>query len=80
VKRSSQLSALATLFVGILAADQTSKHFARGLLRAIDLGPLLVTYTENRGAFLSFGENLPDHVRAWLLKRVVRGGHKALAI
>jgi signal peptidase II len=80
VKRSSQLSALGTLFIGILAADQTSKHFARGLLHAIDLGPLLVTYTENRGAFLSFGENLPDHVRAWLFNGVVAVGLIALAI
>ena len=75
-----KLSALTTLFVGILAADQTTKHFARGLLHAIFLGPLTITYTENRGAFLSFGENLPAEVRAWLFNGVVAVGLVALAI
>lgn len=72
---------LIVLVAFILAVDQYTKHLAR-LLRwtTRSLGPLTLMYTENRGAFLSLGEQLPPHIRAWLLDGVVAIGLIALGI
>lgn len=64
----------------ILAADQYTKHLARAIHNSMDYGPLMITFTENRGAFLSLGENLPESLRAWLFNGVVAVGLLALAI
>jgi signal peptidase II len=73
-------AALGTLVALILATDQYTKHLARALTATFSFGPLTLTYTENRGAFLSLGENLPPEVRAWLFNGVVAAGLIAVAI
>jgi signal peptidase II len=70
----------ASWLCSVLILDQYTKHLARALPQAIDLGPLMLTYTENRGAFLSLGANLPEGVRAWLFNGVVSLGLIALAV
>jgi signal peptidase II len=77
--RSSKAQA-ASWLCSVLIVDQYTKHLARSLRRAIELGPLMLTYTENRGAFLSLGANLPADVRAWLFNGVVAVGLAALAV
>ena len=69
----------ATLAAIVIALDQYTKVLARGLTRTIFAGPLTIIYTENSGAFLSLGENLPAGVRAWLFNVVVGIGLIALA-
>ncbi len=64
----------------ILAVDQYTKHLARAIERATDFGPLTLLYTENRGAFLSMGENMPADLRAWIFNGVVAVGLAALAV
>ena len=71
---------LLALVLAVLAADQYTKHLARAIHGSTDYGPLLITFTENRGAFLSLGENLPEVMRAWLFNGVVAAGLLALAI
>lgn len=71
---------LLVLVLALLAADQYTKHLARAIHGSMDYGPLMLTFTENRGAFLSLGENLPDHLRAWFFNGVVAAGLLALAI
>ena len=77
--RSSRVQA-ASWSCSVLIVDQYTKYLARSLRRAIDLGPLMLTYTENRGAFLSLGANLPADVRAWLFNGVVAVGLTVLAV
>lgn len=78
--RSTQHAALSTLVGLILVTDQLTKHWARGLRGSIHLGPLMMIYTENRGAFLSLGENLPADIRAWLFNGLVAIGLTLLAV
>lgn len=50
----------------ILVADQTTKSVARMSLAGTaprHYGVLTLIYAENRGAFLSLGENLPENIR-----------------
>ncbi len=57
---------LLALMLFVLVADQTTKSVARmSLAHAAPrhYGILTLLYTDNRGAFLSLGENFPDSVR-----------------
>lgn len=78
---STQHFALIALVLLILASDQYTKHLARGLRDAgpRSFGPLTLIYTENRGAFLSLGERLPEGLREWLFSGVVAIGLIAVA-
>ena len=62
MRRSLQLA----LIFFILVADQTTKSVARMTLARSTprhYGVLTLIYTDNRGAFLSLGENLSETVR-----------------
>ena len=57
---------LLALIFFILVADQTTKSVARMTLAGAaprHYGVLTLVYTDNRGAFLSLGENLPEGAR-----------------
>jgi signal peptidase II len=61
----------------VLIADQTTKYFARmSLVHAAPrhYGVLTLVYTDNRGAFLSLGENFPESVRTIVFDIVVALG------
>ena len=61
----------------VLIADQTTKYFARMSLAHTmprHYGILTLLYTDNRGAFLSLGENFPEGVRTIVFDVVVGVG------
>jgi signal peptidase II len=67
-------AALLALVVFVLIADQTTKFIARmslSGLRPRHYGILTLLYTENRGAFLSLGTDLPEGVRTALFDILV---------
>ncbi len=75
--RRPRRAALVVLILLILAVDQQTKHLARITLARQaprHYGPLTLLYAENRGAFLSFGSNLPPGARAALFNGVVAIG------
>jgi len=76
----ARCAALGGLIALVIAVDQYTKLLGRSLRGVIDLGPLTILYTENRGAFLSLGENLPAGARAWLFNGAVAVGLIALSI
>ena len=69
--------ALLGLMLFVLIADQTTKYMARmSLARHAPrhYGMLTLVYTDNRGAFLSLGENFPEGVRTIVFDVVVAIG------
>lgn len=69
--------ALFALIVLTLACDQATKIAARAQLRdaaARDYGPLTLLYTENAGAFLSLGSDLPSPARRIVFDGLVTVG------
>jgi signal peptidase II len=57
------------LFLGCVACDQVTKGVVRGHLvlgegQSFLSDTIRLTYVENSGAFLSFGEALPDHIKS----------------
>ena len=71
MKRRIELLVLILLLIGI---DQETKHLARAALPSDSprhFGILTLLYTENSGAFLSIGSNLPGRVRATIFDGVV---------
>jgi len=58
-----------TLFLGCVGCDQVTKGVARAHLvlgegQSFLHDTVRLTYVENSGAFLSFGEALPDHIKS----------------
>jgi signal peptidase II len=69
--------ALLALIVITLLADQATKVAARAHLREMgprDYGPLTLLYTENAGAFLSLGSDLPSPARRVVFDGLVAAG------
>jgi len=69
--------ALLGLMLFVLIADQTTKYMARMSLAGHaprHYGMLTLVYTDNRGAFLSLGENFPEGVRTIVFDVVVAIG------
>lgn len=75
-----KLARRALLIVLVLFAcvgcDQLTKSIARHTLAASEPIPFLndlfrLQYVENRGAFLSLGANIPEHLKYWILVVVV---------
>ena len=68
---------LLVLIVITLACDQAAKVAARAHLRESaprDYGPLTLLYTENAGAFLSLGSDLPSPARRIVFDGLVSVG------
>jgi signal peptidase II len=68
---------LLALVFFILVADQTTKSVARMTLAGAaprHYGVLTLVYTDNRGAFLSLGENFPESMRTIVFDIVVAIG------
>ena len=68
---------LLALMLFVLVADQTTKSVARMSLSRTaprHYGVLTLVYTDNRGAFLSLGENFPESVRTIVFDVVVALG------
>src|SRR6202022_4412379 len=75
--------ALLGLMLSVLIADQTTKYLARmSLVRVAPrhYGILTLLYTDNRGAFLSLGENFPEGVRTIVFDVLVAIGLLVAAI
>jgi len=71
VRRRVELLVLLLLLIG---ADQATKHLARGALSGDSprhFGVVTLLYTENSGAFLSIGSNLPGRLRAAIFDGIV---------
>jgi signal peptidase II len=73
------------IIAGVLLLDQTTKKMVRATLS--DFMPrhyagrlITLVYTENAGAFLSLGDNLPPNVRAAVFDGVVAIGLLAAAV
>ena len=65
---------LLVLIVLLIAVDQETKHLARSTLPSDSprhFGIVTLLYTENSGAFLSIGSNLPGRVRATIFDGIV---------
>jgi signal peptidase II len=76
VSRSARISIILALLLTTVGCDQVTKVFARSVLRlrppASYLGDLFrIQYSENVGAFLSLGANLPEHYRFWIFSVIV---------
>ncbi len=75
--------AVAVVIVVILAADQETKSLARQHLRAKPprhFSVLTLIYTDNRGAFLSLGENFSEGVRTIVFDLIVAIGLAVAAV
>jgi signal peptidase II len=75
--------ALLGLMLFVLIADQTTKQLARASLAHVaprHYGILTLLYTDNRGAFLSLGENFPEGVRTIVFDVAVSIGLVVAAI
>ncbi len=75
--------AVAVVIVVILAADQETKSLARQHLRAKPprhFSALTLIYTDNRGAFLSLGENFSEGVRTIVFDLIVAIGLAVAAV
>jgi signal peptidase II len=75
--------AVAVVIVVILAADQETKSLARQHLRAKSprhFSALTLIYTDNRGAFLSLGENFSEGVRTIVFDLIVAIGLAVAAV
>jgi signal peptidase II len=75
--------AVAIVIVVILGADQGTKSLARQHLRgkpSRHFSAITLLYTDNRGAFLSLGENFPEEVRTIVFDVFVAIGLAVAAI
>lgn len=68
-----------SIIAGVLLLDQATKHIVRATLS--DFMPrhflgntITLVYTENAGAFLSLGANLPVHLRTIVFDVIVAAG------
>lgn len=68
MQRSSRILLITLVIVSLVGCDQATKKIAKSTLASSDPinfldGFIRLEYAENVGAFLSFGANLPDHIR-----------------
>jgi signal peptidase II len=68
MQRLTRISVVVAMLITCVGCDQTTKFLAREHLQGQGISSLLddtlrLQYVENRGAFLSFGESLPQRWR-----------------
>lgn len=79
LKKLNRPTLIFTLLIITVIFDQITKVVARNTLSAIHelsyLGnTLILRHTENTGAFLSLGSDLPENVRFWIFSVMVSVG------
>lgn len=76
MRTTSRIALILVILVACVGCDQSTKYTARQLLRGQDTlyllgGMLQIGYTENLGAFLGMGANMPAILRSTVLIAMV---------